>query len=172
MARVKDLWFSDVPVKDPTGKTAKHPDMGGNKDAKRWLACWINPDGKEDTRAFAKQAAAKSYADKMEADAERGEYVDPAAGKEKFGALAVKYLRLRAVGASSRTRYESVYRNHVEAAFAHRAVKAPRPSDIVEWLRGPVSKLTTPGPEGPGFPGSRPRVPVSQPTAPGGSRNV
>jgi hypothetical protein len=35
-----------------------------------------------------------------------------------------------------------------------------------------AGKLTTPRPSGRGFPGSRPRVPVSQPTAPGGSRNV
>ena len=54
MARVKDYWYSEVPVKDASGKpvkgpdgrvlkekrkTAKHPDNGGNKKAKRWLAC-------------------------------------------------------------------------------------------------------------------------------------
>ena len=47
MARVKDLWFSEVPVKDAEGKTVrdpqgrpvtekkktkKHPDNGGSKD--------------------------------------------------------------------------------------------------------------------------------------------
>jgi hypothetical protein len=50
MARVKDLWFSEVPVKDAEAKTVrdaqgrpvtekkktkKHPDNGGSKDAKR-----------------------------------------------------------------------------------------------------------------------------------------
>jgi hypothetical protein len=158
MSRVKDLWFSEVPVRGADGKTvkgldgravrerrktAKHPDRGGNPNAKRWLAVWLDPDGREVTRAFEKQADAKSYAKKMEGDAERGEYIDKDAGKAKFGDLARKWLRLRDVGASSRVRYESVYRNHVEPAFARRPVKAVRPSDIAEWLRfGSVSKVS------------------------------
>jgi integrase len=158
MARVKDLWFSEVPLKDADGKavrddenhvvyikrkTFKHPDKGGNRGAKRWLACWLDPDGKEVTRAFAKQVDAKSYADKMEADASRDEYVDPKSGDGKFGDLAKRYLRLRAVGGTSREKYEQVYRNQVKAAFAERTVKSVRASEILEWLRSPeISKLS------------------------------
>ncbi|HEX6454727.1 MAG TPA: hypothetical protein VF060_35345 [Trebonia sp.] len=157
MARVKDLWFSEVPAKDANGKTvrdpdgrvvterrktAKHPDRGGNKNAKRWLARWIDPDGKEATKAFARQSEGKTYADRMEADGQRGEYIDPDAGREKFGDLARKVMRLRDVGPSSRERYESVYRNHVETVSGKRPVKGVRASDIVEWLRGPISKMS------------------------------
>ena len=101
MARVKDLWFSEVPVKDAEGKTVrdaqgrpvtekkktkKHPDNGGSKDAKRWLACWDGTDGKEKTRTFEKKAAAEKYATSMEADALRGiRYADP-----KLGAITVR----------------------------------------------------------------------------------
>ena len=116
MARVRDLWFSEVPAKDADGnplkgddgravmekrKSARHPDRDGNKNAKRWLAVWLDPDGKEKSKACLTQDLAKKYAAKMEADAERGEYVDPKAGREKFGAVAVKHLRLRKIGASS-----------------------------------------------------------------------
>lgn len=150
MARVRDLWTSEIPVKDADGntvkdddgyvttrkrKSARHPDNGGSKDAKRWLAVWLDPDKKERTKAFAKKDDAKAYGDKMEADAARGEYLDPDAGKEKFGDVARKWLRLRSVSASSRRRYESVFRNHVEPVFGKRMVKAIRPSDIVEWLQ-------------------------------------
>ena len=76
MARVKDLWFTAG-----REKTARHPDRGGNPKAKRWLAVWPDPDGNEHTKAFAKQADAKKYGDRMEADADRGEYIDPKAGK-------------------------------------------------------------------------------------------
>ncbi len=149
MSRVRDLWFAEVPVKGAEGKaargpdgrvlrekhkTSKHPDRGGSKDAKRWLAVWADPDGKEVTRAFAKKEDAKAYAKKMEGDAERGEYIAKDAGKEKFGELARKWIRLRKIGASSRGRYESVNRNHVDPVFAHRPVKAVKPSDILEWL--------------------------------------
>jgi integrase len=149
LARVKDLWFSEVPVKGPDGKTvrddtehvvtakrktAKHPDRGGNKSAKRWLACWDDPDGKEKTRAFAKQADAMAYAEKMEGDAQRGLYIDPEAAKELFGPLAEKWLRLAGVGGASAVKYESTYRVHVKPAFARRRLGAVRPSDILEWL--------------------------------------
>jgi integrase len=152
MARVKDLWFSEVPVRDADGKplrddtghvvmmkkkTAKHPDNGGSKTAKRWLACWNDPDGVEVTQAFAKQSDAKEHGERMEADADRGEYIDPKAGEAKFGPLAEKYLRLRDVGGGSHERYWQVYRNQVKATFAHRSTGAVKPSDILEWLRSP-----------------------------------
>lgn len=139
MARCRDLWFDTR-----RRKTSRHPDRGGNKDAKRWLAIWLDPDGNEKSRALTTQDAAKKYAAKMEADAERGEYVDPKAGREKFGAVAVKHLRLRDVGASSRQRYESVYRNHVAPAFGERSVKSIKPSEVATWLRGPMAEMSIP----------------------------
>jgi integrase len=138
MARVKDLWHTAGKQ-----KTKRHPDEGGNANAKRWLAVWQDPDGKEKTRAFAKQEAAKRYGNKMEADAERGDYIAPDAGKELFGGLAAKVLRLRAVSGSSRDKYASTYRNQVEGVFAHRPVRGIRPSEILEWLRSPeMTKLS------------------------------
>jgi hypothetical protein len=75
MSRVKDLWHSAVTATGPDGrkakerqKTARHPDQGGNANAKRWLAVWIEPGGTERTRAFAKQVDADRYAKKMESD--------------------------------------------------------------------------------------------------------
>ena len=150
MARVKDLWVSEVKTKDADGntvtekrKTSKHPDNGGNKNAKRWQACWFDPDGNEKTKVFEKKKAAEDYAKKMEGDAERGEYIEPDAGKNKFDDLFKKWLRLRAVGASTRTQYESVYRNQIKPTFGHRLVKSPKPSDVAEWLRfGTIAKLS------------------------------
>lgn len=153
MSRVKDLYFAEVPVRDADGKplrgsdgrvlkekrkTAKHPDEGGNKSAKRWLAVWLDPDGKEVTKAFARQSDARAYADRMESDAVRGDYLGKDAGREKFGPLAEKYVRLRSVGGTTRVKYDQVYRNQVKPVFAHRAVKAVRSSEILEWLRGPA----------------------------------
>jgi integrase len=158
MARVKDLWFAEVPVRDAEGKTvkgpdgrvvkekrktARHPDRGGNKDAKRWLAVWLDPDGEEASKAFRKQADAQKHGDRMEADVDRDEYIDPKAGKEKFGPLAEKYLRLRAVGGTTRGKYGSTYRRQVEPALGARSVRGIRPSDVLEWLRSPeMTKLS------------------------------
>lgn len=137
MARVRDLWHDKQ-----RRKTARHPDRGGSKTAKRWLAVWLDPDGKECSKVFRLEDAAKKYGNKMEADVERGEYIDPKAGRELFGAVAVKYLRLRKVGGSSHRTYESIYRNHVKPALGERSVKSIQPSEIAAWLRGPVSDMS------------------------------
>lgn len=147
MARVKDLWVAEVKTKNADGrivverrKTRKHPDNDGNRNAKRWLACWIDPDGAERTKAYAKKEAARAYAEKMEGDADRGEYVDPKAGKELLGPLARKHLRLLSkIGGGTRQQYEGCLTNHIDPVFAHRPVKGPRPSEIVEWLNGPMA---------------------------------
>src|SRR5947209_9852355 len=61
MARVKDLWTA-------------YPERRGR--GKRWLAIWIDPAGRERSRAFVKKAEAEQYASKMEIDIARGAYID------------------------------------------------------------------------------------------------
>ncbi|MFI6732084.1 tyrosine-type recombinase/integrase [Nonomuraea sp. NPDC050451] len=146
MARVRDLWHTTV--KGPDGKpvkrkTARHPDLGGNKDAKRWLALWIAPDGREESKAFRAKDPARKHAQKMQEDVERDEYVAPAAGRELFGPLAGKWMRLRKLGGGSAVRYESVNRLHVEPWFGERQVRSVRPSEVLEWL---VNLAKTHGP--------------------------
>jgi integrase len=76
MARVRDLWYDKS-----RRKTSRHPDIGGNPKAKRWLALWGGTDGQEHSKAFAKQTDAVKYATAMEADALRGiRYADPRRG--------------------------------------------------------------------------------------------
>jgi hypothetical protein len=131
LARVKDYWYSEVPRKDADGnavkgpdgrvvkekrKTPKHPDNGGNRKAKRWLACWTGPDGKEASKAFAKKTDAEAHATAMEADALKGvRHADP-----KRGATTVReygndvfmpaMLHLRPNSADT---YASHLKNHV-----------------------------------------------------------
>jgi hypothetical protein len=139
MARVRDLWFRTVKGKGDAlikQKTVRHPDNGGSKDAKRWLAIWIGPDGREKSQAFKIRDKAVKHARKMEEDVERGEYIDPDAGKELLGPLGKKWLRLQSVGANSGLKYEGVLRLHIEPVFSERQVKSVKPSEVLEWLRG------------------------------------
>jgi len=64
MARVKDLW-------------AAYPERRGSR-GKRWLAVWIDPAGRERSRAFAKKAEAEQYGSQMEVDVARGGLHRPA----------------------------------------------------------------------------------------------
>lgn len=150
MARVKDLWFSEVPDPDDPEKkikkkTAKHPDNGGSKDAKRWLACWITPDDKEATKAFRIQDAAKKYARQKEEEVARDEYIDPKASGVYVKDLAPKWLRMarrprgerrshRKMGATSWPLAERAVRLRVVPKFGERKVRSIRASEVEEYI--------------------------------------
>ena len=131
MGFTKDLWTR--PATGPGGKTirVRNPRWGKGK---RWLACWIDPDGKEKSKAFKIQAAADKHWRALETDKERGDYRDPEAGKILFGDLGKRWLTSRVVDPSTALRYESAYRLHVMPAFGRRQVRAIKPSQIQAWL--------------------------------------
>src|SRR5437870_5154807 len=111
MARVRDLWYDKN-----RRKTARHPDEGGNRNAKRWLAIWVTADGTETSKAFAKRIDAEKHATLQEADAQRGiRSADP-----KRGAITVRdYGELKFLPAmlhlrpNSADTYASHLRNHI-----------------------------------------------------------
>jgi integrase len=142
MGRVKDLWWT-TGERGPKRKTARHPDSAGKdakrrkqlQNARRWLAIWVDPGGRERTEAFSVRKNAEGYATKMTADVERGEYLDPALGKALVAVLARKWLALQEVGAGSRRRYETCYRLHVAPKFGTRAAGGVQPSEIADWSK-------------------------------------
>lgn len=144
MARVRDLWYD----KDRR-KTSRHPDKGGNKNAKRWLAVWVTADGSEAAKAFAKRNDAEKHATLQEADAQRG--IRPA--DPKRGAIAVReygeseflpaMLHLRANSADT---YASHLRNHVYPLLGNRRLGTITRSDVqafVTAVSGKVAASTT-----------------------------
>jgi integrase len=70
----------------------------------------------------------------METDSERGEYVDPRAGKVRLEEIGKDWLKSRSVDPASQIQYESKWRIHVEPTFGKRQVKTIRPSEIAVWL--------------------------------------
>ena len=70
----------------------------------------------------------------METDRERGEYIDPKAGRELLRGVGQRWLASRVTDPATQIRYESLWRLHVESAFGRRRVRAIRPSEIQAWL--------------------------------------
>lgn len=126
MGYTKDLWTR--PETQSDGTTMRVPNARFGK-GKRWLACWVDPDGRERSQAFATKRPADIHWKKMEGDRDRGEYHDPKAGRADFAGIARRWLASRVVDPATKIRYESVYRLHVEPVFAG-AVKRIRPSDV------------------------------------------
>ncbi|KAB2351622.1 tyrosine-type recombinase/integrase [Actinomadura rudentiformis] len=132
MGYTKDLWTR--PEKSAEGKT-KRVRNGRWGKGKRWLACWTNTDGKEESKAFRTRTAADKHWQGKETDKERGEYIDSKAGDALFATFGKRWLGSRIVDPSSVIQYESKYRLHVEPTFGKRKVSRIKPSDVQQWLR-------------------------------------
>ena len=131
MAYVKDQWTR--PVKQTDGKTVRVRNQRWGR-GKRWLAGWIDPEGVERTQAFGTKGAAERHGAAMETDRERGEYIDPNAGKIRFEAVAERWLASRVVDPASAIKYESALRLHVDPVFGRRQLMSIKPSEIAAWI--------------------------------------
>jgi integrase len=77
----------------------------------------------------------------METDRERGEYIDPEAGKVRFEEVAGRWLGSRVVDPASAIKYESALRLHVNPVFGRRQLRAIKPSEIAGWVAGLGSRF-------------------------------
>jgi integrase len=140
MGYTKDLWTR--PQTGPDGKITRVRNARWGR-GRRWLACWIDPDGKERSQVFRTQAEADRHWWAMETDIARGDYHDLDAGKALFSDFGERWLQSRVVDPSTILRYETVYRLHVCPAFGHRQVCAIKPSRVQAWI-GQLSECFEP----------------------------
>ena len=133
MGFTKDQWTRPVRQLDGTVQRVKNDRWGKGK---RWLSVWHDETGGERSKAFAKKELADKHWQAMETDRERGEYVDPKAGRELMRGVGQRWLASRVTDPATQIRYESLWRLHVEPAFGRRRVRAIRPSEIQAWLAG------------------------------------
>jgi integrase len=138
MGFTKDLWTHAVTQPDESVKRERNDRWGKGK---RWLSVWHDESGAERSRAFATKEPADKHWQAMETDRERGEYLDPRAGRELLAGIGRRWLASRVVDPSTAIRYESLWRLHVEPTFGRRQVRAIRPSQVQAWLAGLAEKL-------------------------------
>lgn len=119
MARVKDLWTT-------------YPERRGR--GKRWLAVWISPAGREQSRAFGKKSDAEKHAAKMEADITRGTYIDPSVGRKTVAEWCATWIEGYGSHQPSTIRQAKVHINRIVAEFGPYPVASLRPSQIRSWL--------------------------------------
>ena len=130
MARTRDLWFdlgsAARPRGIPTTAAARTP-SGGSRSG-------LTRTARRNRRRSPRRTPQKSTRRRWKATPSGEDYVDPKAGREKFGTVAVKHLRLRKVGAS------------LEAAWVRIGIPQPRGPGLrraVGQVRS--SRRTSPG---------------------------
>ena len=85
------------------------------------------------------KARAIQYATGMEADRDRGDYLDPNAGKVRLDEIWPRWIGSRTVDPASEIQYESKWRLHLQPMFGRRMVKSILPSEIAVWLTDLIS---------------------------------
>ena len=80
------------------------------------------------------QALAEAELDRISADKQRGDYLDPRAGKVRFADVAEEWLAMKMNRRSTVQGYGSLLRGHVLPCFGSRAVGSIRTSDVRRFL--------------------------------------
>ncbi|GAA1177849.1 tyrosine-type recombinase/integrase [Nesterenkonia xinjiangensis] len=129
-AGVEDLWrLSD-------GSPSKRDGQG-----LRWRARWVDPSGRERTKAFGRKVDAQRHVDSVTTALTTSTYVDPSAGRSTVGAAVRRYLDGFTGKPKTVSSYESVARSRIMPRWADVPLDAVIPSDISAWLadmqRGP-----------------------------------
>lgn len=105
--------------------------------ATRYVVRWRDPDtgAQKKKRGFVRKLDASNYLAEITVASNRGEYVDPSAGKITVGALGPVWLASKkARAASTYNVYESTWRNHVEPRWGSTRLSNIRHTAVQSWL--------------------------------------
>lgn len=119
--------------------------------AKRFKARWRDPDtGKQKEKGgFARKMDARAFLAEVEVATNRGEYVDPGAGRVTVGVLGPVWLAgKKARAASTYNVYESTWRNHVEPRWGATRLSNIRHTGVQSWLTEVYQRFQDDGKDG------------------------
>jgi integrase len=111
------------------GRLSRAPGRG-----KRWLAVWIDPAGRERSRAFSKKAEAEQYASGMEIDVARGGYIDPKKARATVEEWCATWLEGYGAHRNSMVRQAEVHIRRIVMEFGPYPLGTLRPSQIRSWI--------------------------------------
>lgn len=101
----------------------------------RWVVYYRDPTGKSREKWHRRKVDAERFARNVEVDMDRGEYVDPRAGRTLFGDYARIWFDSRVhLRPSTASTQRSLMRNHVLPFLGGRHIGAIRPSDVRELV--------------------------------------
>jgi integrase len=102
---------------------------------RRYVVKYRDPTGKSREKWYRRKVDANSFMNGVEADKNRGEYLDPNAGRVLFSTLADRWLAIRVDKAqSTQDRDRSYLNSMILPTFGDRPIKSITPSEIEAWL--------------------------------------
>lgn len=101
----------------------------------RWLARWRDPQHRQRKKSFGRKVDAERFLAGLLAEMNRGNYLDPAAGKVSVAEFAGVWVGgVSHLKESTAERYRGIVRNHVVPRWGSTGLSAVAPSDVASWV--------------------------------------
>lgn len=108
----------------------------------KWKVRYRTDAGATRSKTFDRKLDAEDFAASVRVKLRRGEFVDPAAGRETFASfVADRWLEMQMHKASTEAQVDSFLRNHILPTFGPMPLAAVRPAHVQKWVRGQSAKL-------------------------------
>ena len=121
-------------VRSDMASVSKRPDG-------RWRARYLDPDGRERAKHFARKQDAERWAAQVQVRLADGSYIDPSGGLMTVKAYAEAWRVVQDHRHSTRALYERLLRLHVYPALGDRRLSSLRHSDARAFVTGLSTKL-------------------------------
>lgn len=134
-ASVEDRWHKTIRLPDGTTDTVPSKAYGSGK---RWRARYVDDEGREHSRGFARKTDAQSWLDtEITAKFATGTYVDPQLGKVTFASF-YRDWSTRQIWVTSTTTSMDLAANSV--TFSNVGLADIRPSHVEAWVKSMQDK--------------------------------
>lgn len=127
MASVNDRWHTKL--SDGTQVRSSRYGTG-----MRWQVRYRSPDGASRNKSFERKADADRYLVAIQADVNRGLYIDPKLGRTTFDEIADRWFSGRTADSATIVQNEMHLRKYARPHWGKRAIGSIKASDIQEWL--------------------------------------
>lgn len=112
----------------------------------RYDVRYRTPERKVRTKTFRRKVDADRYANEVETDIARGDFVDPRRGRKLFGEYATDWVNDRPkLKPRTRDEYRRVLRLHIAPTFSTSEMRAITPGSIRAW-HAALTRADKPGP--------------------------
>lgn len=112
----------------------------------KWQARYRDALGRQRSRSFSSKSAARTYLNGVETELERGDWIDPNAGRITLAEYVEEWVKGEAhLRPSSRANLDSRLRLHVLPAFGDHPLSAITPAEVRRWVAELTTKLSAGG---------------------------
>ncbi|MFB7722326.1 tyrosine-type recombinase/integrase [Nocardia sp. NPDC056100] len=140
-AGVEDRWYKTVIKSADDGtKTAERVQSANYGCAKRWRARYVDDDGNEHAKSFARKTDAQSWLDTATSALVTGTHIAPSAGRETIGAIGARWLKTQAhLKETTAFNRGETWKLHVQPRWNTVEVRDVRTTEVRAWVAAMVA---------------------------------